>query len=131
MISAKALAIIVLLILLEIGNGIFRMKFLLPRFKNHRSRQIGVLSGCTIIFIVSLLSIKWIGVTNPSEALQVGLLWIFVMLLFEILFGKLFFRMPWKKIFDDFNIAKGNLLLIGMIFLLFAPFLAGKFWKIF
>jgi len=42
---------------------------------------------------------------------------------FDIVIGRYGARMPWKSVIADFNPAKGNLLLVGLVCLLLFPLL--------
>jgi hypothetical protein len=58
--------------------------------------------------------------------LGVGFLWLALMLMFEIAFGRFVFRASWQRLASDFDFRKGGLLSIGMAVLLVAPLLGGK-----
>jgi len=48
------------------------------------------------------------------------------MLGLEIAFGRLIFRVSWKRLAADFDFRQGGLLSLGMLVLFLAPFLAAK-----
>ena len=39
----------------------------------------------------------------------------------DLYFGRFVFRLPWRKIRDDFNPLKGNLLGVGLVLLFLCP----------
>lgn len=45
---------------------------------------------------------------------------------FEFILGHFVFKFSWKWLLNDFNVLRGRLLLFGMIFLFFAPFIVGR-----
>ncbi len=126
MLYLKSVFVLSIIIVLEIINGILRGKFLTPRFGDFRARQLSTLTGCISIFIVSLIFIGWIAPSSVDQALAIGAIWFVLMLVFEIGFGRLVFKFTWKFIFQDFNLFEGRLLALGMIFLAFAPLIAGR-----
>ena len=115
-----------LIALVEVGHGVLRARFLTPRVGDFRSRQLAVLTGSLLIGLITFFAFTWIGFKNPNQAFQIGLMWFFLMFCFEMILGHYVFRFSWKWLFSDFNIFKGRLLIIGMVFLALAPWLCGK-----
>lgn len=122
----KAALIWVGIALAETLNGIFRMKLLNRRLGDRGARRVGVFTGSILIFLVGWFTMPWIGPSSLPESLAVGACWLVLMLAFDIGFGRLVFRVSWKRIASDFDLRKGNLLTLGMIFLFLTPLLAGK-----
>ncbi len=126
MVYLKSLLILIIIIFAEVGNGICRGRFLTPRLGDFRARQVSVFTGSLNIFVISLLSIKWIGAASNQELWIIGTMWLVLMLAFEILLGRYVFKLPWAAVFKDFNLLEGRLLAIGMLYLLAAPYIAAK-----
>ena len=122
----RAIVIWLLIAAAEVLHGILRVRLLNCRVGDHRARQIGVFTGSAIILVIAWFSVPWIGASSSGQLLGVGVLWLALMLGFEIGFGILVFRAPWKRIAADFDFRKGGLLSIGMLVLLIAPVLVGK-----
>ena len=110
----------------EVLQGILRVRFLNSRVGDHRARQIGVITGSGLIFGVTWFTVPWIGAETWPELVAVGLLWFTLMLTFDLTFGRLVFRFPWKRIAADFDLRRGNFLGIGMLFIFAAPLLVAK-----
>ena len=106
-------------------HGILRRIFILPVMGDLRVHQVGMLVGCLIIFAVSWACIRWIGARSFSEQLKVGAFWMVLMAIFEVSLG-LAFGYSLERIFSDYNIVEGRLMIFGMMFMLFAPALAAK-----
>lgn len=111
----------------EVLQGILRVRFLNRRVGDHRARQVGVATGCGLIFGIAWFSVPWIGAKTWPGLLGVGLLWFALMLTFDLSFGRLVFRAPWSRIAADFDPRRGNFLGLGMIFVFAAPLLVAKF----
>ena len=122
----RAFIIWAIIAILEMLQGILRAKLLAPRTGDLRSRQIGVFTGSIIFFAVTMATLDWIGVASPTQAFAVGGLWLICMLVFEFSVGHFIFHFSWKWLLNDFNLLKGRLLALGMIFLAMSPYLAGK-----
>ena len=106
-------------------HGILRRIFILPVIGDLRAHQVGLLVGCLIIFAVAWTCIRWIGARSFSEQLKVGAFWMVLMAIFEATLG-LAFGYSQERIFSDYNIVEGRLMIFGMMFMLFAPALAAK-----
>ncbi|MFP3459087.1 hypothetical protein R0J89_22820, partial [Psychrobacter sp. SIMBA_152] len=60
------------------------------------------------------------------DCLNVGFVWLTIMLSLDIVVGRYLFKYKWQKILDDFNLFRGNLLSVGMLLLFISPCLV--FW---
>jgi hypothetical protein len=126
MIILKAFLVWIGIAVAETLHGILRVKLLNPRLGDRRARRVGVFTGSCIVLIISWLTIPWIGTTSINESLLVGVLWLILMLSFDIALARLVFHFSWRRIALDFDITKGNLLALGMMFLFFAPLVVAK-----
>jgi hypothetical protein len=97
----------------------------LPLVGDLRAHQVGMLVASAIIFAIACACIPWIGARTFSEQLKVGAFWVVLMATFEVSLG-LAFGYSQERIFSDYNIAEGRLMIFGMTFMLFAPALAAK-----
>jgi hypothetical protein len=122
----RAFLIWILIAVLEVFHGIVRAKIIAPKIGDLRSRQLGVFTGSLIFFAVTLVCFDWIGIASIDQSLAVGALWLFFMLVFEFSVGHFVFHFSWKWLLNDFNLFKGRLLAIGMLFLTLSPYLVGK-----
>ena len=117
----KAFHVWCLIAVAEVGQGFLRVRLLNRRVGDHRARQIGVFTGSAIILAIAWFTVPWVGPVTTSQQLGVGLLWLALMLAFEVGFGRIVFRASWQRIAADFDLRKGNLLAIGMLVLFLAP----------
>jgi membrane-bound metal-dependent hydrolase YbcI (DUF457 family) len=117
----KTIAVWLLIAAGEVLNGNLRVRYLQRKFGRHRGKQISFFSGVLIFYLIAWLCLPWIGPQTIAECLVVGLVWVCLMTLLDIYFGRFVFRYSWQKVIDDFNPKKGNLLGVGMVLLLFCP----------
>ena len=76
-----------------------------------------------IIFIgiyTWLVSLGW-HLDNAGEALTVGIIWVILTVAFEFGFGRLVMKHSWERLFTDYNILKGRIWILVLIWTLFAP----------
>jgi hypothetical protein len=122
----KGFVIWCLIAIVEVVHGILRTKFLSPKVGDFRSRQIAVLTGSLLIGLIAYFKFHWMGFENSNQAYLIGAQWFFLMVCFEMILGHYVFHFPWKWLLSDFNLFKGRLLPLGMLFLFLSPWLCGK-----
>jgi len=129
-ISTRTLAIWFLVIAAEIVHGILRAVALVPLLGEFRSNQIGVFTGSAIILVIAYLTIGWIEATKTSELLTVGAIWLVLTVSFEVLFGRFVVGLSLERIVADYNMLRGGLMPLGLLFLFFAPMIAGRLRRV-
>lgn len=122
----RAFLVWLLIAAAEVVQGILRVRFLNRRVGDHRARQMGVVSGCVLIFVIAWSTLPWIGARTGPDLVVVGFVWFVLMLTFDLVFGRLVFRARWARIAADFDPRRGNLLGFGMLFVFAAPMLVAK-----
>ncbi len=114
------------IIVTETAHGIARTLVLQPIVGEFRSRQIGVLTGCSIILAIAMLTVRWVRPASATQAIWIGLLWLVLTLAFEVAFGRYVVRASWTRILSDYNLASGGLLPLGLLVLAAAPWIAAR-----
>ncbi|MBP8193084.1 MAG: hypothetical protein KAX69_05720 [Chitinophagales bacterium] len=125
MIYLRVFLVWLIIIATETCHGISRNLYLAPRIGDFRSRQIGVLIATLLIFIISLLFIKFIKASGKKQLLFIGMAWVILTLIFEVSLGRLL-HLSWERILSDYNLLKGGLMPIGLILTAFSPLAAAK-----
>ena len=126
MVLLRSLVVWTVIIRAESIHGTARALFLQPYVGDLQARQIGVITGSIIIFVIVFALIRWVGARTVSQLLRIGCLWVVLTLAFEIGLGRLVMGYSWERIISDYNIVQGGLLSIGMVVLLFAPVVSAK-----
>lgn len=114
-----------LIIAAESVNGILRELFLAPVMGDLPARQLGVLTGSVLIFLLALATIRWIGASRPGEQLQAGLAWVVMTVCFEMGLG-LALGYSAQRLLSDYDLSRGGFLGVGLLFMLLAPALAAR-----
>jgi hypothetical protein len=117
----KALLIGLLLAIGEVINGNIRVRILHGIFGKRRAKVISFFSGIGVIALICWITLPWINPSNYQDCILIGISWLVMMTGLDVYFGRRVFKLNWSKVLDDFNPIKGNLLGVGMIFLLFSP----------
>ena len=124
-ILGRAALVWLLIAAAETVHGVARALWLVPRVGDLASRQIGVATGSLIILTIAWASIDWIGARRCADLLRVGLLWLALMLAFEIGLG-LAVGTGWERLLADYLPWKGGFMLAGMAVLALAPWIAAR-----
>jgi len=109
----------------ESVSGAFRRLVLVPRVGELAAHQLGVAVGCVIIFVVAWFFSGRLAPASWSRDLFAGLVWVALTVMFEIALG---FSMGYSagRILADYDLPKGGLMGIGLLFMLFAPLMAAR-----
>lgn len=93
-----------------------------------RSGQIGVVVASAIILLIACGAARWLGLKDTRTLLRVGVLWLVLMLAFELGAGHYVFGLSWGVLGAEYDLAHRGLLTLGMIVLVFAPLIAAR-WR--
>jgi hypothetical protein len=121
----RALAAWLLIVVAETVHGTLRQLFLAPAIGDLPARQVGVLVGSLIIFVVAWLTIRWIGARTRGQQLAVGAAWLVLIVTFEFALGTAL-GYSRARMLEDYDLAAGGYMGFGLFFLLLAPFLAAR-----
>jgi hypothetical protein len=105
----------------EVINGNIRVRYLHKRFGHHRAKHISFFLGLSIFYAIAWFFLPWIEPQDINDCFVIGFIWVFLMILLDVYFGRAVFHYTWTKILDDFNPLKGNWLGVGMILLFLCP----------
>lgn len=122
--AMRALALLALIIVAEIANGTVRALVIAPLVGDFTARQIGTVSGCVLIGLIAWFGSPWLNAVSRRAQWAVGMLWLTLMMGFEVAFGRWVAGASWQQLAADYNLAQGGLLGLGMLWSLCAPRLA-------
>jgi hypothetical protein len=123
---AKALGIWALMALFAILNGILREKVLVPLFGQPQADPLSGISLSLLIFLLSWLSVPWLGTLASHEYWLVGGLWLVMTLLFEFVFGRLVAGKTWDELLRAYDFTTGNLWALVLVVMVISPYLAAR-----
>jgi hypothetical protein len=125
-IRKKVFRVWLLIMAAESVSGIFRRLFVEPLLGDMPSRQTGVLLGSAFIVLITVLNIRSMELVSPGQQLKAGGLWVVLTLVFELGLG-LLTGASWERMLSDYDPRQGGLMIFGLLFMLFSPFLISKF----
>ncbi|MBN2075751.1 MAG: hypothetical protein JW762_09390 [Dehalococcoidales bacterium] len=110
------------LVLLAILNGLTRDKV----YRRYLS-ELSAHQASTVSFILLMGIYVWIfsniwPLESSGQALSIGGIWLAITIIFEFIFGHYARKKPWQVLFDDYNIGKGRVWILVLLWTLLAPF---------
>ena len=115
------------MVIIAIMNGVIRDVLYGKRLGELTAHQIStftliVLSG----LYLWLLGLAW-KIPSPNQAITIGLIWLALTVAFEFLFGHYVAKHPWTRLFHDYNIFKGRIWVLVLIWITIAPYVFYRF----
>ena len=120
----RAILIWLVLSVLAVLNGMARNSLITPRIGEHGGHVASTIILCTVIFAVTLISIRWMGPEGRGSAWLIGIVWVVLTVSFEFLAGHYLFGSEWSKLLADYNLAEGRIWLLVLMTSFFAPWCA-------
>jgi hypothetical protein len=118
----------IILMLAAIANGAVREFVYRPAVGELLAHQISTLTAI-ILFgaIVWLLERIW--PLNSGQAVQVGIIWLFMTVVFEFGFGHFVAGHPWEKLLHDYNLAAGRVWIFVLLWVVLVPYVVHRLQK--
>lgn len=88
-------------------------------------RQISVVTGSAIIFAITWLCMRWMGIRTAKGALAVGGLWVVLTLAFDFGLGRAI-GASWREILVDYDLLHGGLMPLGLLAMGLTPWAVRK-----
>jgi hypothetical protein len=123
----RSFLIWLLFIPLAVLNGALRDLLLTPALGDTLGRAISSLTLSFLIFGLTVLFIKKLGVDTLQGLFIVGGFWLVLTVMFEFTFFIAVMGHPMDVLFEDYNLFRGRLWFLVLITTFFSPFLAFRF----
>ena len=121
----RTIAVWILIAAAESIHGVIRQLFIAPVIGELPARQVGVFVTSALILLIAYLTTRWLDARTLKNQLQIGAVWVVLMLIFEFCLGAAL-GVTRTQMLADYNLAQGGLMGLGFAFLLFAPAIAAK-----
>jgi hypothetical protein len=108
------------------AHGTLRQLFLAPLIGDFAARRIAFFVAILLIFLITYFFILWINAPTVKSLFAVGLMWMILMTLFEFGLGYFVMNYSREQMLEDYDVSRGGLMGFGLLFMIFAPWLAAK-----
>jgi len=117
----RALVIWCVLLACAIANGAFREAVLSPRLGAGTAHVVSTLLLSAIVLLLATATIGWINPQSRGDALMIGLIWLVLVLAFELPGGHYLFGLSWETLLADYNIFEGRVWPLALVVTFVAP----------
>jgi len=111
------------MIFIAIANGLFREKFLANHLSELRAHQLSTVSMIALFGVYVWILFKIWEPMSTGQAIIIGLIWLVLTVVFEFLFGHYVAGHSWNKLLYDYNILKGRIWILILIWITIAPYI--------
>lgn len=125
-IMMKSIVVWLIIVIAAILNGGLRETFLTPLIGAQLSLPISGITLSVLVFVITYLSIPFLGDVKSGAYLRIGLFWIILTLSFEYLFGHYVMGKSWNEINQVFDVQNGNLFIVVLFVTALSPWTAAK-----
>jgi hypothetical protein len=122
----RALIVWLVIVAVESAHGTLRELLLAPLVGDFRARQISVFTGSLLILGVAYIFVRWMRAGSAGKLLAVGVLWLFLTLIFEFGLGLFVLGYSWERVASDYDLSRGGLMPFGLVLLTLAPLIAAR-----
>ena len=119
-----ALLVWMIFAVVAIANGGLREAVLVRAFGDRLAHVLSTLILASCILGITAALLPWLNVQTTRQAWMMGGLWLSLTILFEFLAGHFLFRVPWSKLFADYNVGRGRIWILVLVVTLTAPLVA-------
>ena len=109
----RALLAWLLIVAAESLHGALRRLLFSPEV-DFAIRQLSVLVGLAMIFIITWVLSDWIRIRTARGALAIGAVWVVLTAGFEVALGRLT-GLGWDRILADYDLPRGGLMGLGLL----------------
>jgi len=110
------------LVVLAIVNGAIREKGYARFMRELAAHQVSTLTGILLFSAYIMLLTRVWAIESSGQAFAIGGTWVALTIAFEFLFGHYVMGHPWSKLFRDYNLFKGRLWVLVLIWTFIAPY---------
>lgn len=115
----RALAVWLLLMASESLQGALRRLWAGPA-PPLALRQVSVIAGATLIFIITWICLRWMQIRSAAGALAVGAFWVVLTLAFDFGLGRAT-GATWREMLVDYDVLHGGLMPVGLVVMALTP----------
>jgi hypothetical protein len=124
--TVKAIAVWLAILTCAVLNGALREGVLMRLFGKPAALVLSGVLLSAIILAISLMVVPWFGRLAGARYVHVGLLWLWLTLIFEFGFGRLVQHQSWQRLIEAYTFENGNIWPAVLVVIVAAPWLAAR-----
>ncbi|HPD58127.1 MAG TPA: hypothetical protein P5294_11340 [Smithellaceae bacterium] len=122
----RALAIWVIMAVIAVANGFFRVSVLVPRVGEQVGHIISTIMLSCFIAALAWFCIRWLKPQTPAAAMLLGAFWVALTLAFEFGFGHFVAQKSWAELLNDYNLLRGRVWPLVLVVTAISPYIAAR-----
>lgn len=111
------------LVIIAVANGVVRELIYGRALTELRAHQLSTLIGMLLIGTAVGVFGYFFPIESEHTAMLIGLIWLGLTVLFELVFGRFIARHSWKKLLADYDLLAGRVWLVFLAWLLILPYI--------
>jgi hypothetical protein len=111
---------------IAIINGVLREKGYRRSMSELTAHQLSTAIGIALFGIYVLILTRIWRIESSGQAFAIGGIWLFLTIGFEFVFGHYVMGHPWRRLFHDYNLLRGRLWILLLIWTAIAPYVFFK-----
>lgn len=127
----RALTVWLVILVLANINGAVRELWIIPQIGELTGRALSTLILCGLVFFLTWLTIGWTRPVSRGAAVGIGGLWLLLTLAFEFLVGHYVFGTAWASLLEDYDVTRGRIWPLVLVFVFVSPIWAGRLRRLF
>ncbi|MGA9573741.1 MAG: hypothetical protein WBS20_07335 [Lysobacterales bacterium] len=118
-----------LLAVVAIANGILRQVVYGKFVSTLTAHQISTLTGIVFTGVLVFWLHRFWPIESVRQAWLIGVIWLVMTISFEFGFGHFVAGHPWSALFADYNLLRGRVWLVFLVWMLVLPWLVFRFGR--
>lgn len=111
------------LVVIAFANGTIRQIGFQKALGDLHAHQLSTAIGIILFGIYIYWRIRKWNLSSQGEAVKIGLLWMFLTVAFEFALGRLVLNRDWNVLLNDYNLFKGRVWVLVLLWVAIAPVL--------
>jgi hypothetical protein len=108
---------------IAILNAVIREKICTKFFRELTCHQLFTLMLMIMMSLYTWMIYPLLKIEQSGEAWLNGIIWLLLTLIFEFFAGHYIFKNSWTRLFQDYNLIKGRVWSLFILFILILPYL--------
>jgi hypothetical protein len=111
------------MVAIAIANGALRESWYGQHLAELTAHQLSTLTAILLFGIYIWFVVRFWPPTSKAEAIAIGLLWLVMTIVFELLFGHFVAGHAWERLLQDYNLLAGRVWVLVLVWVAVAPYL--------
>ncbi|MCO6413051.1 MAG: hypothetical protein J5I92_09935 [Thiogranum sp.] len=123
---AKGIGIWLVILMVAAANGLFRETVLAPLLGARLALPVSGVLLCVLVLLMAWLLVPWLGRLPARWYAGIGIVWMTLTLVFELVLGRYLAGQAWRDILQVFDVSNGDLFVAVLVMSGVAPWLAAR-----